>query len=123
MEQHVEQAATLSSTKRALLALKEMQTKLESLERARTEPIAIVGIGCRFPGADDPQSFWRLLHDGVDAISEVPPDRWDIAAYYDPDPDALGKMQTRSGGFVEHWDTFDAGFFRISPREAASLDP
>ncbi len=114
----------LSPTKRALLALKEMQSKLDALERAKTEPIAIIGIGCRFPGgADNPEAFWHLLRDGVNAITEVPSDRWDIDAYYDPDPDAPGKMYTRYGGFLGQVDTFDPQFFGISPREAVSLDP
>ena len=89
-----------------------------------SEPIAIIGIGCRFPGGiDNPETFWQLLHDGRSAITEVPADRWDIAAYYDPDPDAPGKMYTRHGGFLDQIDTFDPQFFRISPREAVSLDP
>ncbi|WP_269749936.1 type I polyketide synthase [Polyangium fumosum] len=88
------------------------------------EPIAIVGIGCRYPGGvKDLDSFWRLLDEGVDAIGEVPKERWDIDAYYDPDPDAPGKMTTRWGGFLDGVDGFDPGFFEISPREAASIDP
>ncbi len=87
------------------------------------EPVAIVGIGCRFPGADGPEAFWRLLEEGVDAVTEVPPDRWDVDALYDPDPGAPGKMSTRWGGFLRAVDRFDAGFFGISPREAARMDP
>ncbi len=87
------------------------------------EPIAIVGLGCRFPGAPDLASFWRLLRDGGDAISEVPPERWDIDAFYDPDPDAPGKMSTRWGGFLTDVDRFDADFFGIPPREAERTDP
>lgn len=89
----------------------------------KTEPIAIIGMGCRFPGADNPQAFWQLLHDGVDAIREVPPSRWDIDAYFDPDPDVPGKMYTRYSGFIDQVDQFDPQFFNISPREALSLDP
>ena len=85
--------------------------------------IAIVGMGCRFPGADGPAAFWRLLRDGVDAVREVPADRWDVEALYDPDPRAPGKMSTRWGGFLERIDGFDAGFFSISPREAMRMDP
>jgi acyl transferase domain-containing protein/acyl carrier protein len=91
---------------------------------ATDEPIAIVGAGCRYPGGvTDLESFWRLLDDGVDAISEVPPSRWDADALYDPDPDAIGKITTRRGGFVGDIDRFDASFFNIPAREAATLDP
>ena len=86
------------------------------------EPIAIIGIGCRFPGANGPQAFWELLRDGVDAISETPPGRWP-AALYDPDPAAPGKMNTCWGGFLEQVDQFDAAFFKISPVEAIQIDP
>jgi acyl transferase domain-containing protein len=87
------------------------------------EPIAIIGTGCRFPGADNPEAFWQLLRNGVDAISEVPPDRWDIDAFYAPDPATPGKMNTRYGGFLERVDGFDPDFFGISPREAERIDP
>ncbi|HVK65323.1 MAG TPA: SDR family NAD(P)-dependent oxidoreductase [Polyangium sp.] len=87
------------------------------------EPIAIVGMACRFPKAPDLDAFWRLLHDGVDAITEVPRDRWDAAELYDPDTAATGKLNTRWGGFLDHVDTFDPQFFGISPREAVQMDP
>ena len=90
---------------------------------APDEPIAIVGLACRFPGADGPDAFWRLLCDGVDAIGEVPADRWPADALYDPDPAAPGRMATRWGGFLDAVDQFDAGFFGLSPREAAQADP
>ncbi len=86
-------------------------------------PVAVVGIGCRFPGADGPAAFWRLLREGVDAIAEVPPDRWDIDAYFDPDLATPGKMNTRWGGFLRDIDRFDPYAFGISPREAARMDP
>ena len=109
--------------KKALIKLDEMQSKLNALEYAKSEPIAIIGMGCRFPGADNPAAFWELLVNGVDAISEVPADRWDVDAYYDPDPAAPGKMITRHGGFLGQVDQFDADFFEISPQEALTLDP
>ncbi|HEY9740894.1 MAG TPA: thioester reductase domain-containing protein [Coleofasciculaceae cyanobacterium] len=87
------------------------------------EPIAIIGIGCRFPGAKDPESFWQLLHNGVDAITEVPKERWDIDAFYDPEPGTPGKMSTRWGGFLEQVDQFEPSFFGISPREVERMDP
>ncbi|TXH24305.1 MAG: SDR family NAD(P)-dependent oxidoreductase, partial [Elusimicrobia bacterium] len=89
-----------------------------------SEPIAIIGMGCRFPGdAVDPDSLWQLLLNRVDAIGEVPRERWDVDAYFDPNPDAAGKMYTRWGGFLPQIDRFDAGFFGISGREARSVDP
>ncbi len=89
------------------------------------EPIAIVGIGCRFPGgANSPKAFWKLLCDGKDAIVDIPKDRWDIRRFYDEDPDKPGKMYVKQGGFLkEKIDHFDPLFFGISPREAESMDP
>ncbi len=88
------------------------------------EPIAIVGMACRFPGgADSPEAFWDLLRNGVDAISEVPKDRWDADRFYDPDPATPGKMSTRYGGFLDRVDEFDAQFFGLAPREAVRMDP
>ena len=88
------------------------------------EPLAIIGMSCRFPGgADSPEAFWQMLRDGVDAVSEVPPDRWDVEAFYDPNPDAPGKTYSRWGGFVRNIDRFDPQFFGITPREAISMDP
>ncbi len=87
------------------------------------EPIAIIGIGCRFPQADCPQAFWRLLQEGIDAVSEVPSSRWNIDAYYDPDPTKLDKTNARWGGFLEQIDGFDPQFFGIAPREVPSMDP
>jgi malonyl CoA-acyl carrier protein transacylase len=113
----------LSPLQRAALALKEMRTKLDAIESAQNEPIAIVGMGCRFPGANHPEAFWELLRDGVDMITEVPPERWDINAYYDSNPDAAGKVYTRYGSFLPQFDQFDPHFFGISSREAVNLDP
>jgi iturin family lipopeptide synthetase A len=87
------------------------------------EPIAIVGIGCRFPGASGPEGFWRLLRDGKDAIREVPASRWDAEAFYDPDASKPGKMNNRRGGFLEDVDLFDSQFFGIAPREVRGMDP
>src|SRR6267142_2249316 len=110
--------------RKTLLELRDLKAKLAKSERARTEPIAIIGMACRFPGgADSPAAFWRLLRDGVDATSEVPKDRWDVDAYYDPDPDVPGKISSRRGAFLGEVDGFDAHFFGISPRETASLSP
>lgn len=114
----------LSPLKQAFLKLEEMQSKLEAMERRQTEPIAIIGMACRFPGgANDPESFWQLCKSGVDAIQEVPSDRWDLNTYYHPAPETPGKIYTRRGGFLEQVDEFDASFFGLAPREVVSLDP
>ena len=110
--------------KEALAALQKVRIRLETLEHQRSESIAIIGMGCRFPGnVIDPESFWQLLHHGVDAIEEVPSDRWDINACYDPEPGKPGKMYTRYGGFINNVDKFDPVFFGIAPREAIRMDP
>ncbi|MFM9435327.1 phthiocerol/phenolphthiocerol synthesis type-I polyketide synthase C [Janthinobacterium sp. CG_23.3] len=87
------------------------------------EPIAIVGIGCRFPGAAGAAAFWTLLREQTDAITQVPPERWPVDAFYDAAPSVPGKMNTRWGGFLENIDRFDENFFGISPREAVTMDP
>jgi phthiocerol/phenolphthiocerol synthesis type-I polyketide synthase D len=91
---------------------------------ASAEPVAVVGIGCRFPGGVvGPEDYWAFLASGGDAIGEVPPDRWDADAFYDPDPFAAGRMASKWGGFVPDVAGFDADFFGISPREAETMDP
>jgi len=115
---------SLPQLQRALQALQQMRARLESIEQAKHEPIAVVGMACRFPGgADTPDAFWRLLMEGRDGITEAPADRWDADALYHPDAEATGKMTTRWGGFLHGVDRFDPGFFGISPREAAAMDP
>ncbi len=88
-----------------------------------SEPIAVIGMSCRFPGAKDPEAFWKLLHDGVDAISEVPETRWNKKAFYNPDPSVPGKSISCWGGFLDNIDQFDPFFFNISPVEAKHMDP
>jgi acyl transferase domain-containing protein/surfactin synthase thioesterase subunit len=87
------------------------------------EKVAVIGMGCRFPGAQDLGAFWQLLLAGTDAVTEVPSDRWDIDALYDPQPGKPGKMNTRWGGFLNQVDGFDPQFFGIAPREAIYMDP
>lgn len=119
-----EQLDKISPVKKALLALKKLQAKVDRLENEKTEPIAIIGMGCRFPGGvNSPEQFWELLQKGKDAVAKTPKERWDIDTFYDPDPDVIGKMYVRTGGFVDDIDQFDASFFGISPREAVMLDP
>ena len=99
--------------------------KLKEVEISSPEDaVAIIGIGCRFPGkADTPKAFWNLLEGGRDTIVEIPSDRWDREAYYDADPEVPGKMYTRHGSFLNEIDQFDPQFFGISPREAELMDP
>ena len=114
----------LSPLKRALLAIEGLQAKLDAVEKQRHEPIAIIGVGCRIPGgANDPDEFWRLLHEGRSGVREIASDRWDSDAYYDPNPDAPGKIATRFGGFLDQVDRFEPLFFGIAPREALTMDP
>ncbi|MFD7316046.1 SDR family NAD(P)-dependent oxidoreductase [Streptomyces sp. NPDC059883] len=97
--------------------------QFDSGHPARRTDIAVVGLSCRLPQAPDPASFWRLLRDGVDAVTDVPGQRWNAAAWHDEDPAAPGKLISRRGGFLPAVDLFDADFFGISPREAAAMDP
>src|SRR5690242_15992321 len=109
---------------KALLKLEKLQTKLNTLENEKSEAIAIIGAGCRFPGqANNLEAFWQLLRDGVDTITEIPQDRWNIDKFYDPDPNTPGKIYSRNACFLEQVDQFDASFFGISTREAVMLDP
>ncbi|WP_053404616.1 type I polyketide synthase [Persicobacter sp. CCB-QB2] len=88
------------------------------------EPIAIVGIGCRFPGeVNSPKEFWEALKSGFNGITEVPEDRWSITEYYDPNPDKAGKIKQKKGGFIKDIDKFDAEFFKIFPKTAERIDP
>lgn len=117
MDDLARRIAKLSPQQRALLEIQLLQKK------GIPEPIAIVGIGCRFPGAPDREAFWQLLQNGVDAITPIPRDRWDTDALYDADATAPGKTYCREGGFLENVDHFDPNFFGIAPREASYIDP
>jgi acyl transferase domain-containing protein/acyl carrier protein len=113
----------LSPQRLALLAA-QLNERLEALEEDRSAPIAIVGMGCRFPGGvRDAETLWKLLSEGIDAIREVPADRWKVDDYYDRNPDTPGKMATRWGGFIDEPDQFDPKFFGIAPAEATPMDP
>ena len=102
--------------------LQTLRARLRELEGVG-HGFAVVGYAVRFPGAPDADEFWNLLQQGRDAISEVPADRWDVEQFYDPDPDAAGKMVTRRAGFLDDVAGFDASFFGVSTREAIFMDP
>ncbi|GGC78298.1 type I polyketide synthase [Chelatococcus reniformis] len=112
------------SPKRLALVANELKQRVDALEQAPHEPVAIVGMGCRFPGgADTPELYWEKIRAGADCVVETPPDRWDTKALFDPDPDAPGKLTSRHGGFLARVDAFDPEMFGISRREAQNMDP
>lgn len=115
---------TMAQLRKALAAIRELRARLDEAQRAQHEPIAVIGMGCRFPGgANSPEQFWELLATGTDAIRETPPDRWDVEALYDPDPETAGKITSRFGGYLDQIDQFDPYFFGIAPSEAVWMDP
>ncbi|MGP3655376.1 type I polyketide synthase [Burkholderia gladioli] len=104
-------------------AIRQGIQKIQALSARLDQPVAIVGIGCRVPGADSPEALWELLRDGREALAEVPPGRWDLDAYYDATPGTPYKTYARRAGYLDEVDHFDARFFGISPREAQRMDP
>ncbi|MFB9610777.1 SDR family NAD(P)-dependent oxidoreductase [Kutzneria kofuensis] len=115
----------LDYLKRATSDLRETRKRLADAERREQEPIAIISMGCRYPGGvASPEDLWRLVLDGVDTVGPMPTDRfWDLDASYDPTPGVPGKIYSKDGSFLDDAAGFDAELFRISPREAAEMDP
>ena len=110
--------------RRAIQTIRQLRTELDEARAASGAPIAIIGMGCRLPGgADSPEAFARLLEAGFDAVRETPGERWSNETWYDPDPDAPGKLNTRWGAFLDGLEDFDPAFFDLSEREVAEMDP
>ena len=123
VKQEISNTSELTALQKAFLTIRKLREQLDAARATRSEPIAVVGLGCRLPEADGPDAFWELLSQGRDAITEVPRERWNVDALYDPRPGTPGKVYSRCGGFLNNVESFDAAFFGISAREAATVDP
>ncbi|MEK9655681.1 MAG: polyketide synthase, partial [Halieaceae bacterium] len=117
------EASTFTPLQKAAIALRNAERRIKKLEDAAIEPLEVLGMACRFPGASSVEAYAKLLREGVDAVTETPIERWDLAEIYDPNPNASGKINTRYGGFIDGVDEFDAAFFGISALEAKLMDP
>jgi amino acid adenylation domain-containing protein len=114
---------SLTPLQKATLAIKRLRQRVDTLESAARQSIAVIGLACKLPGGENAEAFWQLLEGGGDGTCEIPADRWEVNCFYDPQPGVPGKMYTRRGGFVSDVDQFDPQFFRIAPREAVGIDP
>ena len=115
---------TAKLLKQALKELKKSKDSVQRLEKEKHEPIAVVGMGCRLPGgANSPEKLWEMLKNGEDAIEDMVDQRWIGDDFFDPDPEAVGKLYTKANGLVDDVDQFDADFFGIAPVEATLMEP
>jgi len=117
------EVSTFTPLQKAAIALRNAERRIKKLEDAAIEPLEVLGMACRFPGASSVEAYAKLLREGGDAVTETPVERWDLAEIYDPNPNASGKINTRYGGFIDGVDEFDAAFFGISALEAKLMDP
>ena len=119
-----DQTKTAETLKRAFVALERSKKRVRELEQARNEPIAVISMACRLPGdVTSPEELWTLLDQGKDAVTEMPRSRFDVEGYFDADPEAVGKMYSRWGGFVGNVDSFDAPFlaYLLAKRKVSIL--
>lgn len=124
MSDLAERLAQLTPEQRARLAARVSSARTADASLLPDDAIAIIGMGCRYPGgANSPDAFWELLRNGVDAVTPIPPDRWDGDAFFDPDVEAPGKIAAREGAFLRDVADFDADYFGIAPVEARQMDP
>ncbi|WP_439551419.1 SDR family NAD(P)-dependent oxidoreductase [Falsiroseomonas sp.] len=107
----------------AVRTIQALRRRVDELAAARNTPVAVIGMACRFPGAETPDALWHLLAEGRDAIGPIPADRWDSDAWHSPDPDQPGRIAFSEAGFISDVDAFDAARFGIAAREAAGMDP
>src|SRR4029077_11017557 len=115
--------AVTDKLRAAVRTIQALRSRVAALQAEREPPIAIVGMSCRFAGAADPNALWDLVASGGDAVRPIPPDRWDAAKWFSPDPDMPGRVAFQEAAFLDEVDSFDNELFGIAASEAAQMDP